>query len=163
LCSTAQERRCGKQGVAGEWIVGYTKCEMMARAIEEIEHTADWAIRVRGRDLEELFVNAALGMATLMADPQEIEPGIERQVDLEEYDTEALLVSWLSELLWFNEESDAVFVRFEIKELTQTRLQATVWGGLTASQWKHIKAVTFHDLEIIKADDGYEVTVVFDV
>jgi len=66
-------------------------------------------------------------------------------------------------LLWFNEESDAVFVRFEIKELTQTRLEATVWGGAAASQWKHIKAVTFHDLEIIETSAGYEVTVIFDV
>jgi SHS2 domain-containing protein len=136
---------------------------MMARAIEEIEHTADWAIRVHGRDLEELFGNAALGMAMLMADLKGIEPTVERQVELEEFDTETLLVSWLSELLWFNEESDAVFVRFEIEELTQNRLRATVWGGLTASQWKHIKAVTFHDLDILETDSGYTVTLVFDV
>jgi SHS2 domain-containing protein len=136
---------------------------MTTNSIEEIEHTADWAIRVRGRSLEELFVNAALGMAMLMADPDQVEPSLERQVELEEYDTETLLVSWLSELLWFNEESDAVFVRFEIKELTSTRLQATVWGGPASSQWKQIKAVTFHDLEIIETEDGYQVTVVFDV
>jgi SHS2 domain-containing protein len=136
---------------------------MMTNSIEEIEHTADLSIRVRGRSLEELFANAALGMAMLMADPNQVEPSLERQVELEEYDTETLLVAWLSELLWFNEETDAVFVRFEIEELTPTRLQATVWGGPASSQWKQIKAVTFHDLEIIQTDDGHEVTVVFDV
>ena len=36
--------------------------------IEEIEHTADLAIRVRGRDLSQLFANAARGMFGLMAD-----------------------------------------------------------------------------------------------
>jgi SHS2 domain-containing protein len=136
---------------------------MANRAIEEIEHTADWAIQVRGRNLEELFVNAALGMAALMADVEAIEPSVERQVELAEFDAETLLVSWLSELLWFNEESDVVFVRFNIKELTSTRLEITAWGGLAPSQWKHIKAVTFHDLEIRHIDDGYTVTVVFDV
>lgn len=136
---------------------------MIPGAIEEIEHTADWAIRVRGRDLEELFVNTALGMAMLMADLEAVEPSVERQVELEEFDTETLLVSWLSELLWFNEESDAVFVRFEIEKLTRTRLEATVWGVPASGQWKHIKAVTFHDLEILETDDGYKVTVVFDV
>lgn len=136
---------------------------MSTRGIEEIEHTADLAIRVRGRHLEELFVNAALGMAMLMADLKEIAPDVERQVELEEFDAETLLVSWLSELLWFNEESDAVFIRFEIKELTRTRLEATVWGGAASGQWKHIKAVTFHDLEIIETNGGYEVTVIFDV
>ena len=135
----------------------------MTRAIEEIEHTADWAIRVRGRNLEDLFLNAALGMAMLMADLDAVEPGIKRQVELEEFDTETLLVSWLSELLWFNEETGAVFVRYEVERLTSTQLEATVWGGPTPSQWKHIKAVTYHDLEIVATDDGYEVTVVFDV
>ena len=135
----------------------------MTRAIEEIEHTADWAIRVRGRNLEDLFLNAALGMAMLMADLDAVEPGIKRQVELEEFDTETLLVSWLSELLWFNEETGAVFVRYEVEKLTSTRLEATVWGGPTSSQWKHIKAVTYHGLEIVATDEGYEVTVVFDV
>ena len=32
-----------------------------------VEHTADWALRVRGRDLAELFANAAEGMAYLLA------------------------------------------------------------------------------------------------
>jgi SHS2 domain-containing protein len=135
----------------------------MTRAIEEIEHTADWAIRVRGRDLKALFVNAALGMTALIADVDAVEPTLERRVDLEEFDTETLLVAWLSELLWFNEESGAVFVRFEIRTLTPTRLEAVVWGGLAATQWKQIKAVTFHDLEIKRAHNGYEVTLIFDV
>jgi SHS2 domain-containing protein len=135
----------------------------VAKVIQEIEHTADWAIRVRGRDLGELFANAARGMFGLMADLDGVALTVERQVALEEFDSETLLVSWLSELLWLNEESDAVFVRYEITALTPTQLQATVWGGPVSSQWKHIKAVTFHDLEIIKTDNGYEVTLVFDV
>jgi SHS2 domain-containing protein len=135
----------------------------VTQVIQEIEHTADWAIRVRGRDLGELFANAARGMFSLMADLDGVEPAVARQVALEEFDTETLLVSWLSELLWLNEESDAVFVRYEITALAPTRLQATVWGGPASSQWKHIKAVTFHDLAIAKTDNGYEVTLVFDV
>ena len=136
---------------------------MTTGAIEEIEHTADRAIRVRGRDREELFVNAALGMTMLMADVSAIEPNVERQVELEAFDTETLLVSWLGELLWLNEDSGAVFVRYEIKQLRPTRLEAVVWGDVAPSQWKHIKAVTFHDLKIVAKETGYEVTLVFDV
>ncbi len=135
----------------------------MTRVIEELEHTADLSIRVRGRDLAELFVNAARGMFGLMADLEAVEHSVQRQVQLHEMDAETLLVSWLSELLWFNEESGAAFARFEMQSLTQSDLQATAWGGSAPSQWKHIKAVTFHDLAIIETDDGYEVTLVFDV
>ena len=136
---------------------------MAAEEIQEIEHTADLSIRVWGRDLSKLFVAAARGMFGLMADLETVETSVERRVELDEFDRETLLVSWLSELLWFNEESDAVFVRFEITSLTPTHLEATVWGGAALSQWKHIKAVTFHDLAIVEKDDGYEVTLVFDV
>lgn len=136
---------------------------MHTKNIQEIEHTADWAIRVRGRTLEELFANAALGMATLMTEVNTIKPDIERRVELDAFDLETLLVSWLSELLWINEETDAIFVRFDIESLTETHLVARVWGAPTENQWKHIKAVTFHELEIISTEAGVEVTVVFDV
>jgi SHS2 domain-containing protein len=136
---------------------------MTTNVIEEIEHTADWAIRVRGRDLRELFINAARGMFGLMADLETVKPSVEQRVRLEEFDTETLLVSWLSELLWFNEESDVVFVRFEIDLLAPTRLEAKAWGGPGSMQEKHIKAVTFHDLKIIETNTGYEVALVFDV
>lgn len=136
---------------------------MKSNDVEEIEHTADWALRVRGRTLKGLFANTARGMAMLVADLDTVEPSVERRVELEEFDLETLLVSWLSELLWFNEQSGAVFVRYEIQELTPTRLAATVWGGPASGQWKHIKAVTYHNLNISTTDDGYEVTVVFDV
>lgn len=137
--------------------------QLMTSAIEEIEHTADLAIRVRGRTLAELFRNAALGMAMLMADLKGIELNVERHVELEEFDTETLLVSWLSELLWFNEDCGALFVRYEITKLTPTRIEAEVWGGRASSQWKQIKAVTFHDLSVVETEDGYEVALVFDV
>jgi SHS2 domain-containing protein len=135
----------------------------MTKAIEELEHTADLSIRVRGRDLAELFVNAARGMFGLMADLDAVEHSVQQQVQLHEMDAETLLVAWLSELLWLNEESGATFARFEMQSLTNSDLQATAWGGPAPEQWKDIKAVTFHDLAIIETDDGYEVTIVFDV
>ena len=38
----------------------------MSLAWEEIPHTADWALRIRGEDLRSLFENAARGMASLI-------------------------------------------------------------------------------------------------
>jgi SHS2 domain-containing protein len=134
--------------------------------IEELDHTADLSIRVRGRDLRTLFIHAARGMFGLMADLaalEDVEPRLQHEITLQEYDRETLLVAWLSELLWLNEEHKAIFTRYAIKTLTSTQLQATVWGTSAPEQWKSIKAVTFHDLDIIETDDGYQVTLVFDV
>ncbi|MCP4540069.1 MAG: archease [Chloroflexi bacterium] len=130
---------------------------------KEIEHTADIAIRIRGQELTELFANAAYGMACQLADPDAVNPTNEHQVELNAYDTETLLVSWLEELLYLGEREECVFVDFNIHQVTPTQLRAVVRGGPVEEHGAHIKAVTFNELEIVHTDTGYETTVVFDV
>jgi SHS2 domain-containing protein len=135
----------------------------MGRRFEEVEHTADIAIRVWGRDLAELFANAACGMACQLANPSEVGQTMEQQIELEAYDAETLLVAWLGELLYLGERDGCVFTDFDMLEITPARLRAVAWGGLLQEHRRHIKAVTFSDLEIVRTDEGYETTIVFDV
>ena len=131
---------------------------------EEIEHTADWALRVQGQDLAGLFVNAARGMSSLLVQElAEIPIEVEKHFELEADDAESLLVNWLSELAYWAETEGIVFGEFELYHVTPTHLQAAVRGGHMSDLQKHIKAVTYHNLEIVEADDGLEATVVFDV
>ena len=130
---------------------------------EEVEHTADVAIRVRGRDLAELLANAAYGMACQLADPETIALTVERRVVLDAYDAETLLVAWLGELLYLGERDGCVFVAFEMERVTETHLEAVARGGPVREYRGHIKAVTFNELEIVPTEEGYETTVVFDV
>jgi SHS2 domain-containing protein len=130
---------------------------------EEIEHTADIAIRIRGRDLAELFVNAAYGMACQLSNPDAVKQTVERRIELDAYDAETLLVSWLGELLYLGEREECVFTDFDMLNVTPNRLQAIARGGVVEEYGQHIKAVTFNELEIVRTDAGYETTVVFDV
>jgi SHS2 domain-containing protein len=135
----------------------------MSKRFEEVEHTADIAIRAWGRDLGELFANTAYGMACQLADPSEVGQIVKQSVELDAYDVETLLVSWLSELLYLGEREECVFTDFDLLEVTPTRLRATVRGGSVHEHRQHIKAVTFSDLEIVQTDEGYQTVVVFDV
>jgi SHS2 domain-containing protein len=130
---------------------------------EEVEHTADIAIRVWGQDLAELFANGAYGMACQMADPDAVDLNAERLIELEAYDVETLLVTWLGELLYLSERDECVFTEFDVLEITPTRLRARARGGSVREPRRHIKAVTFSELEIVHTDAGYETTIVFDV
>ena len=48
---------------------------------EVVEHTADWALRVWGRDMRGLFVSASTGMGTLMvADLESLPLDVERDL-----------------------------------------------------------------------------------
>ena len=131
---------------------------------EEVEHTADKALRVFGTNLTELFLNAAEGMTQLMvADVSEISTEIEKSIELDAIDTESLLVEWLSELAYWAESDMLVFIKFRIQKASATHLQAKIFGGKTSMLEKHIKAVTYHNLKIKKTSQGLEATIVFDV
>ena len=133
-------------------------------AIRIVEHTADWAVRVRGRDLAELFGRAATGMVRLLvADPRAVPLDVERAISLESYDAEGLLVEWLGELAYLAEREGLVFPIIELDRVMPTGLSGTVRGGRAPELQKHIKAVTYHDLAIRRIGSGLEVTIVFDV
>lgn len=131
---------------------------------EEVEHTADRALRVRGRDLGELLVNAARGMGSLLVpDLDGISSETERRFDIEAFDSEGLLVEWLSELAYLAEMEMLVFREFDLLRVVPTRLLAVGRGGYVPVLQEHIKAVTYHNLAIVQTDQGLEAVVVFDV
>jgi riboflavin kinase/FMN adenylyltransferase len=137
--------------------------KVTSKRFEEIEHTADLALRVYGQDMRELFVNAAHGMFSLMAEPPLDGPAREQEVSLEATDYEGLLVDWLNELIYLHEVERETYSRFDFEALSPTRLKAHVAGGLTKSKTKAIKAATFHDLRINETANGFVATIVFDV
>jgi len=131
---------------------------------EEVEHTADKALRIFGSNLTELLLSAAEGMTHLMAaDVSGISTEIEKSIELDAIDAESLLVEWLSELAYWAESEMLVFKKFRIQKVTATHLQVKIFGGKTHTLEKHIKAVTYHNLKIIKTSQGLEATIVFDV
>ncbi len=137
---------------------------MAQENFEVVEHTADWSIRVRGQSLARLFQHAAEGMSMLIAgDLQTLPKDIVRDVQLSAVDVESLLVDWLSELAYWAEMEQIVFHSFDMPEVRQTYLKAVIKGGRAEILHKHIKAVTYHELEVKRTDVGFEATIVFDV
>jgi SHS2 domain-containing protein len=133
-------------------------------AWEEIEHTADWALRVRGEDLRALFENAARGMVSLIGG--EASPAgavIHRTISLHAPDWEILLVDWLTELLYLIEDQQVVFTHIAVHHVADFALEAEVTGRTNGRFDKYIKAVTYHNLAIRQTDTGYETAIVFDV
>lgn len=131
---------------------------------EEIEHTADLALRVCAPDRQRLFEYAAQGLFALMhLEPQGDPEEIHHVLTLDAADEEVLLVDWLSELLYLSERHRAVYHTFRFSQLTSTHLAAEVHGRTRHVPLKHIKAVTFHDLSIRQDADGLRATITFDV
>lgn len=133
---------------------------------EELEHTADWAIRVWGETLVDLFEHAALAMFELQGAQMRAQTFVETEVSCHAPDLESLLVAWLNELLFLSEVNDTLFTRFTTCIQTDCepdiRLEARVTGSPGRGPMAHIKAVTFYDLTIRRSSRGWEATVTFD-
>jgi SHS2 domain-containing protein len=134
---------------------------------EEISHTADWSLRVWAANLPELFVESARGMSSLSGIRLAQKPRIKCTFCLSAADKESLLVSFLSELVYYAEQDHLAFDYFDLNldlEACQPCcLSAVLRGAPILSMDKAIKAVTYHNLHIHQTVRGYEVEIVFDV
>lgn len=131
---------------------------------EEIDHTADVGIRAFGTNLTELFVNAAEGMFSLIANLDAVRPVGEVEIRLRADDIPTLLLRWLSELLYLHETQHFLFSSFDVS-VSDTTLRA-IARGETIDKTRHelklaIKAVTRHRLAVDEQKGVAEV--IFDI
>jgi SHS2 domain-containing protein len=134
---------------------------------EELSHTADWCLRVWAKDLSQLFVESAKGMNALARTKLAKSPRVQRTLSTSAVDAESLLVSFLSELVFYAEQETLAFDKIELKieagKSPAYTLSAILIGAPILSMSKAIKAVTFHNLQIRQTERGYRVEIVFDV
>ena len=137
---------------------------------EELDHTADLAMRVRGNDIASLLANAARGMMRLMTGP--LPEGIvdqtsdERILNVSAPALDELLRLWLSELIYLIATERVIPLEYVILAADQHRIEARVLcTPLTdeiATNTSEIKAVTWHGLSVVRGEDGFVAEVVFD-
>jgi SHS2 domain-containing protein len=134
---------------------------------ELIDHTADMGVCVRAASLAGLFENAAAALFDLMTDISRVQPSVERTFTCRRDSSEELLVEWLGGLLYVFDTERIVFSRFSVERIEAQMLVARAGGenyDADRHEFKHIiKAVTYHNLSVRQAAEGYEATVIFDV
>lgn len=140
---------------------------MIAKRYEQFSHTADIGVRVFGRDLKELFNNAAFSLFDTIADLEGITNSVQQEIELTADNHEELLVLWLDELLYGFYTRSIIFSKFDIDLLTDTEIRAVAYGRpISANRNRlkvEIKAITYSGLHIKRTDHGYMVEIIFDV
>jgi len=134
---------------------------------EEISHTADWSLRVWAADVSSLFEESAKGMNSIAGIRLAEQPRVMRTFSTSAMDAESLLVSFLSELVYYAEQDRLAFdifvLRLSIEDGQECRLSVALQGAPILSLDKAIKAVTYHNLKIRQTAQRYETEIVFDV
>lgn len=134
---------------------------------EIIDHTADVGLRVFGKDLSELFINAASGMFKIITDAKNAQADQTINIRLKAPNIEELFLLWLSELLYQSNVKEIIFTEFVIESLSDKSLKAYAraykFDIKKESLNVEIKAVTYHQLKVEKTGDGYFGQVIFDI
>ena len=152
-----------------------------------LDISGDAGLRAFGKSINEAFINASLGMYSLITNPDAIKEKKTIDVTVESHSLDGLLVSWLNELIFHFDAYVLIGKKITITELTlslplqregkggadQTaslpacRIKATITGeDFDAERHERrllIKAATYHMLRIEKAGDMWEVDVIFDI
>jgi SHS2 domain-containing protein len=132
---------------------------------EILEHTADVGVRAEGATLRDVFEQATLGLADIMGI---YAPGAgdAEEIEVEAPDTGALLVDWLSEILWLHDSRDALLAGVEVVDVTETRARGRVVlvpRAGSQADGTQVKAITYHQLEVVENVSGWRAQVFVDV
>lgn len=127
-----------------------------------IDHTADIGIRVVSGDVKGLFEEAAQALIDIMGAGCH-EDSHKEKISVRGIDRVDVLVRWLQELLYRIEVEDLRIAALTVLEVNDNGMEALVAGTTTpAKLHEEIKAVTYHNLEILEVDNHVETTIIFD-
>ena len=132
-----------------------------------LDHTADLGIIVRGRNLSTLFEVAVKSMMYIMVKGKPADTAKTFNLSVEGYDLADLMVRWLGEILYLFEGEHELVTDVEITFVSQSHLDATLETVSFDTNLHEIlceiKAVTFHQIEVVKKDDHWETRIIFDL
>lgn len=143
---------------------------MPYKFLEEIA-TADIAFEAMGRDLPELFSDAADATMNVMIDNLDaIEPRETRHIELSNDEIDMLLFDFLQELIYFK-DAERLLLRVRDVQIGEKNekyfLKAEAAGEPLDAARHHqradVKAVTLHDFSVEKEDGGWKATVLLDI
>jgi protein archease len=155
-----------------------------------LDISGDVGLKAFGKSINEVFMNAAIGMYNLITNLDGIAENKTIDVSVESRSLEGLFVSWLNELIFHFDAYGFIGKGIVITEFTPSltlpprrggkggeaeadlpnqlcKLNASVTGEDFEPD-KHesrllIKAATYHRLRIEKVDDTWEADVIFDI
>jgi len=136
-----------------------------------LEHSADVYIESYGKTLELAFQNAAIGLGFLIIESDNVEPEQEREIEVTAEDKQALLFDFLSKFLYYQDAESLIFHDVKVKKIekknSKWKITATARGEEfdpeKHSEGTHVKAITYHGLEIEETKDKYRIKYLVDI
>lgn len=126
---------------------------------------SDVAYEAYGKDLKELFINAAEALLSVICKIDKVEPKKYKEFKFKASNTEDLILSWLQGIIAVIDTEEMFFSKIEIIKISPSELQAKIYGEPIMPELGEtvVKAVTYHNFKFEETKEGYKVKVSLDI
>lgn len=136
---------------------------MKYKFIDEIK--SDVMFEAYGKNLKEIFENAAEALSSVICKIKQITPKETEEFEIKAENLEDLMLNWLQALIAIVDTEQKFFSKFEVTKIDETHLRAKLQGEPIKPELGEtvVKAVTYYKYKFEKTDEGYKVTVSLDI
>jgi SHS2 domain-containing protein len=127
--------------------------------------TSDVMFEAYGKDLKEVFANAAEAMFTVICHIKKVKPRKAVAIEAKAESAGKLMIAWLQELIASVDTEEIFFSKFKIQEISDKRVKAKCWGEKASPEKGEtvVKAVTYYKFVFEKTKEGYRTRVSLDI
>ena len=136
---------------------------MKYKFVEDL--TSDVMFEAYGKDLKELFENAALALLSVICKTDKVKPKEKEEFQIKGNNAEELMINWLQGIIAIVDTEQKFFSKVEIEKIGETCVRAKLSGEPIKPELGEtvVKAVTYYKYKLEKTGKGYKVTVCLDI
>ncbi len=147
-------------------------------SFEILDISGDIGLKVFGKDIKEVFINAAKGLYSLITDLSSVRPQKALTIEVKDDNLEGLFVSFLNELIFqfdtYGFIGSSISIEGNMEDHFKFQPSASfLWlkaiiMGEEFDPNRHergllVKAATYHNLRIFKNRDMWQAEIIFDI
>jgi len=126
---------------------------------------SDVMFEAYGKDLKELFENAAEALLRVICKIDKVKPKNTEEIEIKGEKLEDLMINWLQGLISIVDVEEMFFSKIEVEDIDETKVIAKLSGEPIRPELGEtvVKAVTYYNYKLEKIKQGYKVTVSLDI
>jgi SHS2 domain-containing protein len=127
--------------------------------------TSDVMYEAYGKNLKEIFENAALGLLSVICDIKKVKPKEKEEFLMKGTNAEELLINWLQGVIAVVDVEQKFYSKVEVLEVDENHVKAALYGEpMTPKLGKTVvKAVTYYKFKLEQNKKGFKATVSLDI
>ena len=129
--------------------------------MDSYKFISDFVFEAYGKNLKELFENAAIALSNSICKIDEVRPKEAEEFLMKGENVESTLSNWLSGLITIIITEERFFSKFEVEEVDENHVKVKIWGEPIRPEIlkNNIISIDYSKYKLEKTKEGYKAIV----